>query len=284
MKSQYHLLLLFFNSIFNQAFCTSDYSNILQFRGGLVPQADENSDLEYYNQFELDYGSNDKSRIAGSLRGFVSSGKLTGLEESDPFFKWLNSHLEIGPEPLGSRVKPFYAIDFGSKSDLPKGENPQIMIVNRKLKSNKDGTIADAPEDIDIEVRKIWQPWLKSRCDFAIRYIVPNRVNIIKIMESKNRFTSQLQVDEKINDDDAEKTVLVKLTFRPRLIERFFGKRNVVIKREMDANKVFGKQSTVTKKNAWTKKLSKQLKCITNKLGIDITPVEKSISSLLTKK
>ena len=68
------------------------------------------------------------------------------------------------------------------------------MIVSRKLKANKEGYL-DAPSDeIDVEVREIWQPWLRSKCDFAVRYIVPNRVNIIKIMEAKGKFSSSVYI------------------------------------------------------------------------------------------
>ena len=67
------------------------------------------------------------------------------------------------------------------------------MIVNRKLSVDDDGLLNKPPSDIDIEERVIWQPWLKARCDFAVRYIIPNRVNIIKIMQSKNRFSSQVK-------------------------------------------------------------------------------------------
>jgi hypothetical protein len=50
----------------------------------------------------------------------------------------------------------------------------------------------EAPEDIDLEVRNIWQPWLKSKCNFVVRYIVPNRINIIKIMESQKQFQGEV--------------------------------------------------------------------------------------------
>ena len=76
-------------------------------RGGLVPQASE-AGGDYYEQFQLDYGVNDKSRVAGSLRGFIKSGNIASLPESDLFFKWINKHLEAGPEPITGRLKPFY--------------------------------------------------------------------------------------------------------------------------------------------------------------------------------
>lgn len=82
-------------------------SSFLQIRGGLVPQADE-AGGDYYEQFELDYGTADKKRVAGATRGFIRSGKLASLPESDPFKKWLNQHLEKGAEPVSGRIKPFY--------------------------------------------------------------------------------------------------------------------------------------------------------------------------------
>lgn len=81
--------------------------SFFEIRGGLVPQADE-AGGDYYEQFELDYGTADKRRVAGATRGFIRSGKLAGLPESDPFKKWLNQHLEKGAEPIAGRVKPFY--------------------------------------------------------------------------------------------------------------------------------------------------------------------------------
>ena len=43
-----------------------------------------------------------------------------------------------------------------------------------------------------MEVRNVWQPWLKKRCDFVVRYIVPNRVSIVKTMEASGRFRSEV--------------------------------------------------------------------------------------------
>jgi hypothetical protein len=87
---------------------------ILTIRGGLVPQASE-AGGDYYEQFELDYGSADKRRVAGALRGFIRSGKLASLPEYDPFLKWLNDHLEKGPEPVSGRLKPFYVRHFNAR-------------------------------------------------------------------------------------------------------------------------------------------------------------------------
>ena len=92
---------------------------IVSLTGGLSKAAD---DLEgdYYEQFTLDYGKQDTERSAGSLRGFLKYGALSKLPENDPFKKWLNHHLEKGPEEIKGRIKPFYAADFGSKADLNK--------------------------------------------------------------------------------------------------------------------------------------------------------------------
>lgn len=107
MKSGW-LLLTVSAAIFAKKSDASTMANsILQIRGGTVPQADE-AGSDYYEQFELDYGSADKRRVAGATRGFIKSGKLEGLSESDPFKKWLNQHLEKGSEPITGRLKPFY--------------------------------------------------------------------------------------------------------------------------------------------------------------------------------
>jgi hypothetical protein len=49
-------------------------------------------------------------RSAGSTRGIIKSGKLSELPETDSFLKWINEHLEKGPQPLSGRVKPFYVM------------------------------------------------------------------------------------------------------------------------------------------------------------------------------
>jgi hypothetical protein len=71
------------------------------------------------------------------------------------------------------------------------------MIVTRKLESDTNGYITSGPKNpnnFDVEVREVWQPWLKSKCDFVVRYIVPNRANIIKIMEAKGRFRNEVPI------------------------------------------------------------------------------------------
>lgn len=217
--------------------CIDCSNNVITLRGGLVPQASEPG-AEYYEKFTLDYGGADNKRIAGAMRGFISSGVLPNLPESDPFMKWLNNHLDKGMEPISGRIKPFYAADFGSKSDLNKGENPKIIIVQRKLKGNKDGILLRPTNEIDVEVRQIKNPILKHRCNFAVRYIVPNRINIIKIMESKGQFSSEIEVEKGL---DGISRTWAKMTFKPRLFDRLIGKKNLTLKRQMDTNKIFGK-------------------------------------------
>jgi hypothetical protein len=80
---------------------------LLTLRGGLVPQASDKGG-EYYEKFELDYGCDDKIRNAGALRGFIKSGSLINLPQSDPFLKWLQEHLEKGNMATSGRIKPFY--------------------------------------------------------------------------------------------------------------------------------------------------------------------------------
>ncbi len=67
------------------------------------------------------------------------------------------------------------------------------MIVNRKLAYDKQGNLLPAPKEVDLEVREIWQPWLKSRCNFVVRYIVPNRVNLMRILETEQRFRHEVK-------------------------------------------------------------------------------------------
>lgn len=52
---------------------------------------------------------------------------------------------------------------------------------------------------MDVEVREIKSPWLKARCNFAVRYIVPNRINILKLMEAKGKFVAEVSELRVIN-------------------------------------------------------------------------------------
>ena len=70
------------------------------------------------------------------------------------------------------------------------------MIVQRKLQAKSNGLLTSPNDaaDLDVEVREIKNPFLRARCNFAVRYVVPNRVNIIRIMEAKNRFKSEVSI------------------------------------------------------------------------------------------
>jgi hypothetical protein len=119
--------IIFGSVLFSPSSVSADNSfpRILSIRGGLIPPPPEDgSGIDFYENFELDYGRVDRERQAGSMRGFLKTGALSSLPESDPFKKWLNKHLETGAKPFKGRVKPFVAEDFGSKKDLGKGENP----------------------------------------------------------------------------------------------------------------------------------------------------------------
>jgi hypothetical protein len=63
-----------------------------------------------------------------------------------------------------------------------------LIIVNKKLQGDEFGRLIKPSNEIEVEVREIWQPWLKRKCDFVARYIVPIRTNIIEIMEREKRF------------------------------------------------------------------------------------------------
>lgn len=86
--------------------CTMRLRDITGLRGGWVPAAKENG--EYYEQYHLDYGTEDNRRIAGSLRGLIKAGSLTNLPQSDAFLKWLQSHMEEGPQLASGRVKAYH--------------------------------------------------------------------------------------------------------------------------------------------------------------------------------
>eukprot|EP01032_Pedospumella_encystans_P015119 gene15119-17319_t len=209
-------------------------------RGGLVPEA--TPDGEYFEKFQLDYGCEDNVRLAGRMMGLLKPGKISSLPEKDPLFSWLNEKLERGPQVPTTRFKPYYAADFGTKADLKRGENPKIIIVNRKLAAAADGTILPAPTGpVDLEVREVWQPWLKRRCNFVVRYIVPNRANIMELMENQGRFRAEMHIGR---DSNGARTATAHVVFKPTLWERLQGKKDVVMKRALDATKLFEAAST----------------------------------------
>jgi hypothetical protein len=56
------------------------------------------------------------------------------------------------------------------------------------LKGDETGELLQPPDEIDVEVREIKAPWLKWKCNFVVRYIVPSRQNILQIMENDKKF------------------------------------------------------------------------------------------------
>jgi hypothetical protein len=123
----------------------------------------------------------------------------------------------------------------------------RIMIVQRKLATDENGVLTSAPADIDVEIRNIWQPWLRSRCTFAVRYIVPSRVNIIRILEAKKRFSHEVEIDD---SEEGDVKLWSKMTFKPRLVGRLMGKRNSVIWRELDSMKAGSNNKVISSTRA----------------------------------
>jgi hypothetical protein len=228
---------------------SSLFNKVLALRGGLVPTAEEadKSGSNYYDKYELDYGCDDTRRYAGAMRGFLPTGSLSALPEGDPFLKWWNEYLEKGPdEELEGRLKPFFAADFGEKMELRKGEHPKVIIVQRKLAASEKGVLLPAPMGVDVEVREIWQPWLKSRCNFAVRYIIPSRINIIRILEAKGRFNSVLEIERSVGKsaDTTQDTAWARMVFKPSLRERIMGKRSIEVKRKLVSKYLFPSESS----------------------------------------
>lgn len=123
----------------------------------------------------------------------------------------------------------------------------KIIIVNRKLEGDKDGVLQSPKSEVDVEVREIWQPWLKPKCNFVVRYIVPNRSNIIRIMEAKKQFTGQLEVCE--NKENGQKMAWAKMIFRPTLLQRLAGKKEVILKYPIDAEKILPGNENISVNN-----------------------------------
>lgn len=68
----------------------------------------------------------------------------------------------------------------------------KLIIVNHKLKGDANGNLLIGPESFDVEVRELWQPWLKMKCNFAVRYVVPNRDSILKLLEKTGQFRAEV--------------------------------------------------------------------------------------------
>eukprot|EP01031_Cornospumella_fuschlensis_P031684 gene31684-38292_t len=236
------IFLSFLVSVVGASVADSGVTSLLRIRGGKSSAVDEAKAAEavdYYDQFHLDYGCNDNVRIAGSMRGFIRTGSLSKLPQSDAFIQWLQRHLESGPEPFDGRVKPCHVADFGTKKDLKKGENPKLIIVKRMLEADPETHIISPPnKEIDVEVREIWQPWLKPKCDFVVRYVVPNRVNICKIMEAKRRFKAELEVNKGDSESRSPASARMRMVFRPSIRQRLLGKRDAVIEVPVDPKQI----------------------------------------------
>ena len=120
---------------------------------------------------------------------------------------------------------------------MKRGQNPKIIIATRKLATSNEGELLSAPSEVDVEIRNVWQPWLKSRCNFAVRYVVPDRQNIIKIMQTQGKFTSQVRLDE---DESGESVLYHEMIFRPRLKDRLIGKTSTTVWRKLPSSVLDG--------------------------------------------
>lgn len=129
-----------------------------------------------------------------------------------------------------------------------------------------------------MEVREVWQPWLKRKCNFVVRYIVPHRTNIMETMEGKKRFHAEVSFGvyrrkfSHMRDMDrlhcilptslfplkqvkfgktkhGENTATARLIFKPSLWERLQGKRDVVMKKVLDARYLFDELSEQIKRD-----------------------------------
>lgn len=107
MMTIIHTLLLGL-FVVESAYAIAGMFKFLGRKPSVSSSSSDTDDNGYYERFPLDYGCDDNIRIAGSMKGFIRTGRLSGLQESDPFFKWLNEKLEKGPEVPSNRVKPYY--------------------------------------------------------------------------------------------------------------------------------------------------------------------------------
>lgn len=90
-------------------FSTSRATNIVSIRGGATKDRFLSSgNVDYYEQFDIDYGIDDNRRKAGSLRGFIRSGALASIPQSDSFLQWLQLYTEEGPLPYKGRLKAYH--------------------------------------------------------------------------------------------------------------------------------------------------------------------------------
>ena len=252
MKFSMFRLLVLLLSYLIVTYCSSSvFPSVMNVRGGgqIGPRPNTLNEDDYYDQFELNYGSKDRIRQAGSLRGFLKRGSLGSLPEKDPFLSWMNKYLEDGPAVIKGRLKPYYIADFGTKADLGKNEHPRIVIATRKLAADANGfLLSPPPTEVDVEIREVWQPWLRHRCNFAVRYVVPNRKNIIDIMAVQGRFTSRVVAKDastSSRSDATSMTLLNEMIFRPSRWEWILGQRSVSIWRKLPTSALFGAQHSL---------------------------------------
>lgn len=80
----------------------------------------------------------------------------------------------------------------------------KIFILKNELECHKNGTImfpsltsvnTEILDSQNIEVRNIWQPWIRRHCTFAVRYILPIRPNIIEIMKASGQILHQVLLE-----------------------------------------------------------------------------------------
>ena len=72
----------------------------------------EQDQMDYYEKFHLDYGTKDRYRTPGFLRGFIKKGSLADMPEKDSFIKWMNGYLENGDKDYKERLRPFHVYDI----------------------------------------------------------------------------------------------------------------------------------------------------------------------------
>eukprot|EP01033_Poteriospumella_lacustris_P000157 gene158-104_t len=123
--------------------------------------------------------------------------------------------------------------------------NNLVKLEDNEWSEDAESTNSFLKENFDVDVREVWQPWLKSKCNFAVRYVIPDRVNIVKILASQRRFSSQLHIETtKDNESGKEsKAAWINMKFKPTWRQRLTGKRDVVIKYPVDAERLLSSNS-----------------------------------------
>ncbi len=71
----------------------------------------EKKQKDFYEQFKLDYGTEDNIRSIATLRAapeVISKDKLTYLRTIDSFKRWMNIKVEHGPETITETLRPYH--------------------------------------------------------------------------------------------------------------------------------------------------------------------------------